>query len=67
MFGGAWGCGLIDHARPGGWLFETYASKDKAWTVVKGWRPQSHHFVTEHPLYAEMAEWYLKYLRAGEK
>jgi alpha-beta hydrolase superfamily lysophospholipase len=47
-------------------LFEAYASKDKAWTVVKD-GDHNRILVTEHPLYAEMAAWYLKYLRAEEK
>jgi alpha-beta hydrolase superfamily lysophospholipase len=47
-------------------LFEAYASKDKAWTVVKG-GDHNRILVTEHPLYAEMAAWYLRYLRTGEK
>lgn len=47
-------------------LFEAYASKDKAWTVVKG-GDHNRILVTEHPLYAEMAAWYLKYLRARPK
>lgn len=43
-------------------LFEAYASKDKAWTVVKG-GDHNRILVTEHPLYAEMAAWYLKFTR----
>lgn len=42
-------------------LYQAYASPDKAWIVV----PSGDHdriLVTEYPLYAEMAAWYLKYL-----
>lgn len=43
-------------------LYEAYASTDKAWTVVKG-GDHNRILVTEHPLYAEMTAWYLKYLQ----
>lgn len=45
-------------------LFDGYGSREKVWTVVKG-GDHNRVLVTEHPLYAEMAEWYLKYLRPG--
>lgn len=43
-------------------LYEAYASKDKVWTIVKD-GDHDRILVTEHPLYAEMAEWFLKSLR----
>ncbi|CAN5586071.1 hypothetical protein BH09VER1_BH09VER1_40480 [soil metagenome] len=42
-------------------LYQAYASPDKIWTVVKD-GDHDRILVTEHPLYAEMAAWYLKYL-----
>lgn len=43
-------------------LYEAYGSPDKVWMLVKG---GSHDriLVTEHPLYADMSAWFLKYLR----
>jgi len=43
-------------------LYEAYGSSDKMWTVVIG-GDHDRVLVTEHPLYAEMSAWYLKYLR----
>jgi len=43
-------------------LFEAYGSTDKVWSVVKN-GDHDRILVTEHPLYAEMSEWYLKYLK----
>jgi len=45
-------------------LFEAYGSTDKVWTVVKD-GDHDRILVTEHPLYAEMSEWYWKYLSPG--
>ena len=43
-------------------LYEAYGSAEKTWTLVKG-GGHNRILVTDYPLYAEMAAWYLKYLR----